>query len=77
VAGGAGGRQFRARTNLDVSADRLHDPNTHRAVDTGDPLVVNLAVEALLDPLRENPAFKQIMRRLHFPPVERRRNDPA
>jgi serine/threonine-protein kinase len=46
----------------------------HRAVDTGDPLVVDLAVDPFLDPLRENAEFKQIIGRLHFPPVERRRN---
>ena len=43
----------------------------HRAVDSSDPLVVDLGVDPLLDPLRENAEFKQILARLNFPTVAR------
>jgi serine/threonine-protein kinase len=46
----------------------------NRAVDIGDPLVVDLAVNPFLDPLRENTDFKQIIARLRFPAVERGRS---
>jgi len=41
----------------------------HRAVDTGDPLVVDLAVDPQLDPLRRNTEFEQILSRLKLPKV--------
>jgi hypothetical protein len=37
-------------------------------------LVVDLAVNPFLDPLRENTDFKQIIARLRFPAVERGRS---
>lgn len=41
----------------------------HRAVDTGDPLVVDLAVDPLLDPLRRNASFRQITERIRLPNI--------
>ena len=40
-----------------------------RAVAEHDPLVVDLAVEPRLDPLRANPRFKRIMTDLRFPSI--------
>jgi serine/threonine-protein kinase len=40
-----------------------------RAVADHDPLVVDLAVEPRLDPLRSHPRFAAILARLRFPPV--------